>query len=119
MRITGGLEAENDKLVQIWATQQRSFYSHKPAECGHHYYSRHNKLLRWDLLNIIPLTLEEHRMLHDGNLQIDIQNPFRIQYLQNMCNKDFKTYLLEKGLSEKEYVKECNRKLKEKINEKL
>jgi hypothetical protein len=119
MRITGGLEAENDRLVQIWATKQRSYYSHKPAECGHHYYSRHNKLLRWDLHNIIPLTFEEHRMLHDGNLQIDIQNPFRVQYLRNMCNKDYKTYLLEKGLTEQEYIKECNRKLKEKINEKL
>jgi hypothetical protein len=49
MQITGGLEKENDKLVQIWASKQRSYYSHKPAECGHHYYSRRNKLLRWDL----------------------------------------------------------------------
>lgn len=117
MRITGGLESENDKLVQIWATKQRSYYSHKPAECGHHFYSRHNKLLRWDLLNIIPLTLEEHRMLHDGNIQIDIQNPFRCQYLRNMCNKDYKKFLLEKNLTDKEYVIECNKRLKEKISE--
>jgi hypothetical protein len=117
MRITGGLEAQNDRLIQIWATKQRSFYSHKPAECGHHFYSRRVKLLRWDLLNIIPLTLKEHAQLHSGNIQIEIQNPFRLQYLQNMCNKNFKDYLLEKGLTEQEYVKECNKKLKEKVNE--
>lgn len=117
MQTTGGLEKENDRLVQIWASKQRSYYSHKPAECGHHFYSRRNKLLRWDLLNIIPLTYEEHTLLHAGCIELDIRNPFRAQYLQNMCNKDFKQYLLEKGLTEQEYVKECNRKLKEKINE--
>lgn len=117
MQITGGIEKENDRLVQIWASKQRSYYSHKPAECGHHYYSRRNKLLRWDLLNIIPLTYEEHNLLHAGCIELEIRNPFREQYLQNMYNKDFKNFLLEKGLTEQEYVKECNRKLKEKISE--
>ena len=117
MRITGGLEKENDKLVQIWASHQRSFISHKPAECGHHYYSRHNRLLRWDLLNIIPLTFEEHTRLHAGNLELNIENPFRKQYLDDMMAKDFKEYLLEKNLTEKEFIKNCNKKLKEKISE--
>lgn len=117
MRIIGGLEAENDKLIQIWASKQRSYYSHRPAECGHHFYSRRIKLLRWDLLNIIPLTFEEHTQLHSGNIELDIRNPFRLQYLRNMYNKNFKDYLLEKQLTELEYIKECNRKLKEKISE--
>ena len=117
MRITGGLERENDKLVQVWATKQRSFISRKPAECGHHYYSRHNRLLRWDLLNIIPLTIEEHTKLHMGNLEVNIENPFRKQYLENMINKDFKKYLLENGITDDEFVKICNKKLKEKISE--
>lgn len=117
MRITGGLEKENDRLVQVWATLQRSYISRKPAECGHHYYSRHNRLLRWDLMNIIPLTIEEHTSLHSGNIEINIQNPFRQQYLENMINKDFKTYLLENNLTDAEFVKICNKKLKEKISE--
>lgn len=117
MRITGGLERENDRLVQVWATKQRSFVSRKPAECGHHYYSRHNRLLRWDLLNIIPLTVEEHTKLHSGNLEINIENPFRKQYLENMINKDFKKYLLENNITDDEFVKICNKKLKEKISE--
>lgn len=117
MRITGGLERENDRLVQVWATKQRSFVSRKPAECGHHYYSRHNRLLRWDLLNIIPLTVEEHTQLHSGNLEINIENPFRKQYLENMINKDFKKYLLENNITDDEFVKICNKKLKEKISE--
>ena len=117
MLITGGLERENDKLVQIWASQQRSYVSRKPAECGHHYYSRHNRLLRWDILNIIPLTFEEHTKLHMGNIEVEIRNPFRKQYLQNMMNKDYKTYLLENNLTDSEFVKICNKKLKEKISE--
>lgn len=117
MRITGGLERENDRLVQIWATRQRSYLTGKPAQCGHHYYSRHNRLLRWDLLNIIPLTLEEHTKLHLGALEINIGNPFRAQYLRNMINTDYKTYLLENGLTDAEFVKMCNKKLKEKISE--
>lgn len=117
MRITGGLESQNDRLVQIWATSQRSYVSGKPAECGHHYYSRRNTLLRWDLLNIIPLTYEEHTKLHSGNLTINIENPFRVQYLQNMMNKDYKQYLLENNLTEQEFIKLCNKKLKEKVNE--
>ena len=117
MRITVGLESENDKLIQIWASKQRSFYSRKPAECGHHFYTRSHRLLRWDLLNIIPLTYEEHEKLHLGKIKLDIENPFRLQYLRNMLNKDYKKYLLENNLTEEEFVKICNKKLKEKINE--
>lgn len=118
MRITGGnLEKENDRLVQVWASMQKSYISRKPAECGHHFYSRHNKLLRWDLHNIIPLTVEEHTELHAGHLEVNIENPFRLQYLKNMINKDYKTYLLEHGLTDAEFVKLCNKKLKEKISE--
>lgn len=119
MQTTGGLEKENDKLVQIWASRQRSYYSHKPATCGHHFYSRRIKLLRWDLLNIIPLTFEEHTLLHSGCIQLDICNPFRLQYLKNMSNMDYKQYLLENNLTDYEFVKLCNKKLKGKLIEKL
>lgn len=118
MRITGGnLEKENDRLVQVWATMQKSYISRKPAECGHHFYSRHNRILRWDLSNIIPLTIEEHTKLHEGRIKIKIANPFRLQYLQNMVNKDYKKFLIENEMTDFEFVKHCNKKLKEKISE--
>lgn len=115
MRITGGIEAENDKLVQIWACKKRSYVSGKPAQCGHHYYSRRNKLLRWDLKNIIPLTLEEHIKIHSGELSYKIINPCNLLYLERLSHKDYKDYLLEKGITDVDFVKECNRKLKEAI----
>lgn len=119
MQITGGLERENDRLVQIWASRQKSYVSRKPAQCGHHFYSRYHRLLRWDILNIIPLTYEEHTELHNGKISLALNNPFREQYLRNMLNMDYKSYLLEKGLTDSEFVKQCNKKLKEKICEEL
>lgn len=100
------IEFQLDKLVQIWASQQRSYISMQPAQVGHHWIGRSCKLLRWDLHNVIPLTNEEHRLHHDGHLWIEIKNPFRLQYLQNMKNKNLKDYLLENGLTEDEWLLE-------------
>lgn len=114
--MNGGIEAENDKLVQMWSVRQRSYVSGKPAQCGHHYYSRKNKLLRWDLKNIIPLTLEEHVKLHEGKLIYSIKNPCNELYLDRMVHMDYKTYLLQNGLTDKEFVAKCNKKLKEALS---
>lgn len=117
MRITGGIEAENDKLVQIWACKQRSYISGKPAQCGHHYHTKHHRLLRWNLKNIIPLTLEEHTQIHNGTLEYKMINPCNVLYLKRLLRKDYKDYLLEKGMTNQDFVKECNRKLKEAVSE--
>lgn len=120
MRITGGIERENDRLVQVWASMQKSYVSEsKKNIVGHHYYSRHHRLLRWDLRNIIPLTYDEHKNLHSGILKIEIKNPFRKQYLDNMVNKDYRDYLLENGLTDRDFAELCNKKLKETIYEEL
>lgn len=116
MRINGGLEEENDRLVQIWATRQKSYVSRRPAQCGHHYYSRWHGLLRWDLENIIPLTYEEHTNHHAGKLPLELPEP-RKSYLESLRRKDFKDYLLENNLTKIEFAKVCNEKLKEKISE--
>ena len=110
------IEKELDSLIQKWACKQRSYVSYKPAECGHHYVHRNCKLLRWDIHNIIPLTIEEHTRHHSGLLNIEIRNPFREQYLINMKNKQFKDYLLENGLTEDEYLKKCKKTLLEVLN---
>lgn len=101
-----------DALVQKWACQQRSYVSGLPAQCGHHYIRRSEMLLRWDLRNIIPLTLDEHRLVHSGYMMIDINNPFREQYLRNQKNKGLKAYLLENGLTVCEFIKNCESKIK-------
>lgn len=94
-----------DRMVQQWACRQRSYISGRPAECGHHHISREYLLTRWDIKNIIPLTLEEHRAVHDGSLSYVIINPFREQYLINQKNRNFKDFLLENGLTLAEFVK--------------
>lgn len=100
------IELQLDRLIQIWATTQKSYVSGDVKCIGHHYIHRSCKLLRWDLHNIIPLTFEEHRLHHDGLLPIEIKNPFRLQYLENMKNKNYKDYLLENELTEDEWLLE-------------
>lgn len=111
------LEDENDRLVQQWASLQRSYISGAKGCVGHHFYGRRHLLLRWDILNIIPLTPDEHRDFHDGKLKIEISNPFRRQYLINRLNKDFKDYLLEHGMTKKDFIKERNLELRRLISE--
>lgn len=96
------IEHELDKLVQAWASRQRSIYSGKRGCVGHHIYSRKNKLLRWDLRNIAPLTPEEHRLLHDGKIQLDIDYETE-QYLTGMMRLQFKDFLLFNEMTEKEF----------------
>lgn len=111
------LEDENDRLIQEWACKQKSYLSRQRAECGHHYYSRRNMLLRWNTNNIIPLTLKQHQKVHEGKIKIEIRNPFREQYLQNLLNMDFKTYLLECGMTKKDFIKKCNLELRRRLSE--
>lgn len=94
-----------DRLVQQWACAQRSYISGLPAECGHHHVGRNNLLLRWDLRNIVPLTMEEHRAVHDGRLRYDVHNPFRAAYLRDCRHKVLKDYLLEHSLTVGEFIK--------------
>lgn len=108
------IEHELDKLVQEWASRQRSIYSGKRGCVGHHIYSRSNKLLRWDLRNIAPLTMEEHRLLHDGKIYLEINYDTQ-QYLQKMLLMQFKDYLLFNNLTEKEFYIRERLKLKKEL----
>lgn len=112
MRITGGMANKNDRLVQLWAAKQRSFVSGKTPCVGHHIHSRYIRLLRWDLDNIIPLTYEEHALVHQGKIRINLPDD-RQQRLIEKLNTNYHMWLLQNGLTEEEYVKKCNKKLKE------
>ena len=108
------IEHELDKLVQEWASRQRSIYSGKRGCVGHHIYSRKNKLLRWDLRNIAPLTPEEHRLLHDGKIYLEIDYDTQ-QYLEKMMRMQFRDYLLFNNLTEKEFYQNERMKLKKEL----
>lgn len=108
------IEHELDRLVQDWASRQRSIYSGKKGCVGHHIYSRSNKLLRWDLRNIAPLTPEEHRLLHDGKIYLEIDYDTQ-QYLEKMMMMQFKDYLIFNNLTEKEFYRNERLKLKKEL----
>lgn len=108
------IEHELDRLVQDWASRQKSMYSGKRGCVGHHIYSRSNKLLRWDLRNIAPLTMEEHRLLHDGKIYLEIDYDTQ-QYLEKMMLMQFKDYLLFNNLTEKEFYIRERLKLKKEL----
>lgn len=112
--VASNIEHELDKLVQEWASRQRSIYSGKRGCVGHHIYSRKNKLLRWDLRNIAPLTPEEHRLLHDGKIYLEIDYDTQ-QYLEKMMRMQFRDYLLFNNLTEKEFYQKERQKIKRRL----
>lgn len=105
------IEHELDKMVQEWASRQRSIVSGKRGCVGHHIYSRRNRLLRWDLKNIAPLTPEEHRLLHDGKIKLNIDS-YTQKYLDEMMRLSFKDFLLTNGMTEYDFFKKERSKLR-------
>jgi hypothetical protein len=110
------IEKELDRLVQQWASTQRSYLDGSKPCVGHHHIHRSCRLLRWDLHNIIPLTYTQHTLFHNGSLQYFIHNPFREEYLNLMKNKDLKDYLLENNLTEDEWLEKNLKNLKKYID---
>ncbi len=107
------LDEKLDKLVQVWSSNQKSMYSGKTAQCGHHYYSRRHKLLRWEKDNIIPLTLQEHVLVHEGKIKI---TPKNIEKIDELLRTNYKDYLLLNGLTEKEFLQQKLEYWKNEIN---
>lgn len=106
-----------DRLVQLWAAKQRSIISGRKAECGHHYVRRSELITRWDLRNIIPLTIEEHNAVHAGFLDVEPQNPFAKQLMLNRKKQGLISYLWENRLTVDEFLKQNEQKLLEALNE--
>lgn len=111
------IENELDRLVQEWASRQPSIYSGKRGCVGHHIYSRRNTLLRWDLRNIAPLTPEEHRLLHDGKIYLEIDYDTQM-YLEEMIKTDYRSWLIFNGMTEQEFFKKERQKLKSELVDK-
>lgn len=104
-------ENQCDRLVQEIATMTRSQVSGRPAECGHHIIHRGTILWRWRLMNIMPLTIEEHTMVHAGlynpllNWQREMHNNHRCDLLER--------YLHEHNLIREEFVNQAYEYLKQ------
>lgn len=97
-------EEQCDKLVQQIACLGISQWSGYPAQCGHHIIGRTNLLWRWRLLNIAPLTTEEHQMLHAGLL--DGLADWQKQFKYDNRNKLLVSYLVKSGMTRDEFVAE-------------
>lgn len=96
-------ESQLDILVQKWASMQRSHISGQKPCVGHHLISRSNRLLRHDLSNILICTPEEHYKIHTGEIS---DKAYITDYLNEMKNINYKTYLQVNFLSEQDFYKE-------------
>jgi len=85
-----------------------------PATEIHHIIHRGNKMLRFELLNLIPLCSYHHQMIHAGKLTEPISEQQR-EWLVRMSNKDFKGMLIAKGMTKEEYYLEQYKKMKEQV----
>lgn len=104
-------ENQCDKLVQQIAVLGGSQWSGMPAECGHHIIHRGSYLWRWRLMNIAPLTFEEHQMTHAGLLKpiFDWQK----EMFQNHRHDLLERYLQENNLIREEFVNQAYEYLKQ------
>lgn len=99
-----------DKLVQLIACTAKSQWSNYPAECGHHIIHRGNLLWRWRLMNITPLTIEEHTMHHAGLLDpmYDWQKQHAFEHRNDLLTR----HLVGTGVTKDEFVKDTLEYLK-------
>jgi len=86
----------------------------KPADHIHHIIHRGNPMLRFEILNLIPLCAECHQKIHEGKLTEPISEQHR-EWLVRQSNKSFKGILIARGITKAEYYQEQYEKLKQLI----
>lgn len=96
------IELELDRLISNYAIERGSQKSGLRAE-PHHIIGRENKLFRWDLRNIAPLTREEHIEVHNGN-ENNILKVEQMIFKSENKNKGLKDYLYSRGISYQEFL---------------
>ena len=97
-----------DSLIQQIACTRLSYLSYKQAECGHHLIGRRDLLHRWNIENIVPLTLKEHNKVHTGEIKLDVKKPTN--------NLMFKDYLLLNGWTDEDFFKIKKKELEDVLN---
>lgn len=90
------LEKRLDRAVQKLAIGKRCYYCGTNQNIVHHHLQRRsNKLLRWDLKNLLPVCQKHHFDIHNGQLKEPVVEFERI---------GLKDYLLRNGLIYKEFL---------------
>lgn len=83
----------------------------RPADHVHHIIHRGNPMLRFEILNLIPLCAECHEKIHAGKLTEPISEQHR-DWLIKQNNKSFKGVLIARGITKAEYYQEQYDKMK-------
>ena len=110
------IEKELDRLVQGLCKNHRCHVCGvRPATAIHHIIGRANKMLRYDIVNLLPVCNECHRDIHDKGLDVSAYlHKGRWQYLQEVKNQSYKEILtFELCMTEDEFLRDCKRRLKE------
>lgn len=111
-------EKELDRLFQQISNGQRCKECGRPSQCVHHYISRRNEILRWEVFNAIPVCLECHNKIHTGEIKI-ITDKHIGKHQREWCdsrkNISLKDELLFRGLTRQEYYKEKSEQLKRNV----
>lgn len=103
------MEKELDRLFQEYSKGKRCKYCKRPAECIHHIIEKSRSfLLRWDLQNAMPVCIRCHNLIHTGKIKTE-----KNTYLKNNENKSLKEYLLNKGITKKEYMQNKKKELRD------
>lgn len=113
------MEKMLDGLVQRYAFLSRNGVNgYSRQNVGHHIVSRRVMLLRHDIANIFPCDNMQHTLIHAGKIDpYDYLSAERKEYLQEMEHKDFKQYLLEKGITKEDFFNIQLNKLNQAIYE--
>ena len=85
-----------------------------PATEIHHVIPRVFHLLRFHPLNLVPLCHHCHEEITNKRLDEPITTKHR-EWLEKMAQKDFKGYLIAKGITREEYYEWCYKQLKQLI----
>ena len=99
-------------MGQWWRKAVLAHHGNRCVVCGstdglecHHIVKRVKLLTRWDWRNGIPLCVECHRKLHDGNLGMrgEIATMVSYEYLDYFNGYTSKDYFIESGLTKAEW----------------
>ena len=113
------IEKKLDRMVQELSNNHYCHVcGHRKADAIHHIVSRGNKLLRYEISNLLPVCYDCHRAIHDG--KVDVKKYIakeRWDYLQDIKNMSLKDHLLYIGSTLPEFYKDCEISLRRLLNE--
>ena len=109
------IEKELDRMVQELHKNQRCHIcgAYSATEI-HHIISRKDKMLRYDITNLLPVCHTCHMKIHDKGLNVFEYIPKeQAQYLMQVKNESYKDFLtFEMQMTEDEWLKQCKETLK-------